>query len=256
MVEGPAPRPVPRTELETIMSGLSSSTSIGKPRDNHYYFTLTTFEVEDIMFRVPRLPFEAESQIFRDMFALPTDVPADGNSDEMPLVLHGVSAKDFRAFLKVLFDPAHAPQIEPTQDEWTSVMRLAHMWCCDRLFALAISKLDMLIADPVAKIVLAKTFGIKDWLLPAYFELATRKESFTLEEANKLGIECLVRLAEVRESRYRRLLGNQEEILSRSLSYRSYEYEEVEEVNPARMKDVGFLDADVRSAIAQAFNLG
>ena len=95
---------------------------VSKPRDDKFYLTLTTFEVrllifiitsladmygykvEGVLFRVPRDPFEAGSDVFKGMFALPpTDALEDGVSDKKPLVLHGISSRDFRALLKVLF---------------------------------------------------------------------------------------------------------------------------------------------------------
>ena len=41
------------------------------------------------------------------MFSLPPErnVQVEGISDERPLILEGVTQKDFRAFLKVLFPP-------------------------------------------------------------------------------------------------------------------------------------------------------
>ena len=41
------------------------------------------------------------------MFSLPPErnVQVEGMSDERPLILEGVTQKDFRAFLKVLFPP-------------------------------------------------------------------------------------------------------------------------------------------------------
>ena len=61
-------------------------------------------EVEGILFRVPRHPIEKESEVFKDMFALPV-VSNHGSSDETPIALHGVAVIHFRAFLRVLFDP-------------------------------------------------------------------------------------------------------------------------------------------------------
>lgn len=63
--------------------------------------------MEDCLFKVPRKPFEEQADIFRSMFLLPSGshAPIEGLSDDKPLVLEGVTKKDFRAFLQVLLPP-------------------------------------------------------------------------------------------------------------------------------------------------------
>ena len=64
--------------------------------------------MENVLFRVPRHPFETESEVFRDMFALPLEddsLVSDGSSDEKPLILDGIAANNFRALLKALMNP-------------------------------------------------------------------------------------------------------------------------------------------------------
>ncbi len=58
------------------------------------------------LFKVPRRRFEQESEIFRDMFALPTsDGNVEGSSDEHPLLLEGIAEDEFRTLLRVMFRP-------------------------------------------------------------------------------------------------------------------------------------------------------
>ena len=66
-------------------------------------------EVEGTLFRVPRHPFEQESEVFRDMFRLPIpkDSVPDGCNDSRPLRLDGILKKDFRPLLRVMF-PTYA----------------------------------------------------------------------------------------------------------------------------------------------------
>ncbi|KAL5490019.1 hypothetical protein ACEPAI_4852 [Sanghuangporus weigelae] len=165
----------------------SSPTYSGKKRDEQFYFTLITFEVENILFRVPRRSFEMESSVFKEMFELPSDGSSDGITDEKPLTLSGITVENFRVFLRVLFDPGHGSQDGLNQDEWISILHLSHMWSCDRLFALAIKKLNVPKVDPILKITLAKTYNIKDYdrLPPAYFSLVTRADPLTLEESER-----------------------------------------------------------------------
>jgi hypothetical protein len=62
-------------------------------------------EVEGCLFKVPRGPFERNSEVFQDMFRLPVpeNTVPDGSSDEHPLRLDGVKKNDFRQLLKVMF---------------------------------------------------------------------------------------------------------------------------------------------------------
>ena len=60
------------------------------------------------MFKLPRLLLAESSEIFRDMFLLPTveGIPHDGFSDEQPLKLEGIHKEHFRLLLKALKFPA------------------------------------------------------------------------------------------------------------------------------------------------------
>jgi hypothetical protein len=64
-------------------------------------------QVEDTLFRVPRHEFEETSEVFSDMFRLPTGEgslqTADGSSDENPILLEGHKAVDFANLLKILY---------------------------------------------------------------------------------------------------------------------------------------------------------
>ncbi|KAL5511358.1 hypothetical protein ACEPAH_4574 [Sanghuangporus vaninii] len=245
----------------------SSPTTSGKQRDEQFYYTLTTFEVENILFRVPRRPFELESPVFKEMFELPSDGSSDGNTDEKPLTLSGITVESFRAFLRVLLDPAYGLRSELQQDDWISVLRLSHMWSCDRLFALAVRELSFVEDDPILKITLAKTYNIGDWLPPAYFSLVTRAEPLTLEEAEKLGMETTMKLTEVRESRYRWIIDDLEEprlqpVVSSSFGFGTPNKKGKRSArgrSPINFcsvkKDVRLLDGDVRNSIQQIFGL-
>ena len=70
-----------------------------------YFYCIT--KVEDTLFKVPRKPFEDQSDIFRSMFLLPPEGNAqhDGVTDDKPVKLEGINKVDFRAFLRVLLPP-------------------------------------------------------------------------------------------------------------------------------------------------------
>jgi len=56
-------------------------------RDSLYYWESVTFLVEGVLFKVPRLSFEKNSNVFGDLFALPLgNNNAEGSSNENPRV--------------------------------------------------------------------------------------------------------------------------------------------------------------------------
>ena len=64
-------------------------------------------EVEDQLFKVPRLNFAEGSEVFATMFNLPPpggqDTDQDGSSDDHPLRLEGILKKDFIQLLRYKF---------------------------------------------------------------------------------------------------------------------------------------------------------
>jgi hypothetical protein len=61
--------------------------------------------VEERIFKVPRHHFNRNSEIFSTTFTLPAGdgIHAEGESDENPVVLEGISSIDFKSLLKVLY---------------------------------------------------------------------------------------------------------------------------------------------------------
>ncbi|RPD56040.1 hypothetical protein L227DRAFT_656560 [Lentinus tigrinus ALCF2SS1-6] len=204
----------------TILSQQSQNRFQGKGldtvvRDTTFYSDHVVFQVEKRLFKVPRRRFEEESDIFRDMFALPASGNnIEGTSDECPLLLEGIAECDFRALLHAMFTPQYRLSGEEsknlTSDGWTSVLKLATMWNFTALRAIAIDNLTILLrTDPVQWISLARTYDVREWLMPALLALARRSQPLQLHEAEVLGIATVVKMAEVRENLnyYQRFTG-------------------------------------------------
>ncbi|OCB88033.1 hypothetical protein A7U60_g4818 [Sanghuangporus baumii] len=178
-----------------------------RQRDDEFYINFIIFEVESILFRVPRHSFEANSETFRDMFAsIPATLTAEGSSDINPLILNGVTTTDFRALVKALLSPAYGSKIELNVTEWISVLRLAHLWTFGKLLDAAIEEIDRLSSDPALKISLAKKYNVSKWLRRNYFKLVMRLEPLTASEAEMIGTQCVLKLCEIRESRFKWVL--------------------------------------------------
>ena len=59
-------------------------------------------QVEGVLFKVPLRPFKEQSDVFRDMFILPSP-NAEGEMSKHPIRLEGIQADDFRALMKFMF---------------------------------------------------------------------------------------------------------------------------------------------------------
>ncbi|KAJ7924158.1 hypothetical protein B0H13DRAFT_1601983, partial [Mycena leptocephala] len=98
---------------------------------------------------------------------------------------------DFDRFLSVLYPADYSAHGCKTVEEWTSVLRLADKCGMQDIRRLAITQLTVC-AGPVDKIALGHRYGITEWLSPVYMALIMRKQSITVEEGAKLGVEALV----------------------------------------------------------------
>ena len=60
-------------------------------------------KVDGCLFKVPRLNFESQSDVFQTMFSLPSgEKVTEGGSDSQPLCLEGVNEKEFKLLLRIL----------------------------------------------------------------------------------------------------------------------------------------------------------
>ncbi|KAI0631074.1 hypothetical protein C8Q77DRAFT_1074944 [Trametes polyzona] len=180
---------------------------IGPTRDDLFYSDHVICRVENRLFKVPKQKFIEGSDIFRDMFALPVgNQGEEGHTDERPLFLEGVNADEFRTLLKAMFKPVYAPStaesIDLTTEEWVSVLKLTTRWDFSALRRVAIYKLATILSesDSVRWLCLARQFNVGEWLLESLARLARRTQALQMEEVDLLGIETVVKMAEVRES--------------------------------------------------------
>ncbi|EIN06768.1 hypothetical protein PUNSTDRAFT_46162 [Punctularia strigosozonata HHB-11173 SS5] len=167
-----------------------------------FYFANVVFQVEDVLFSVPRQTLERNSIVFRDMFEnpVPEGTDAEGVGDDNPIRLEGIELNDFEQLLDVLFQslPGQDPVLSCGQ--WVSVLKLSTMWQFDHIRSLAIRTLSVIPMEAVSKVVLAKTYNVEEWIVPSLNEIARRSEPIGVEDAAQLGLEWALKLAEVRES--------------------------------------------------------
>ncbi|KEP50070.1 BTB/POZ domain protein [Rhizoctonia solani 123E] len=175
-------------------------------RDSKFFFedSMVVIQIEDVRFKVHK-SILMESEVFSDMFTVAEDVGRggkniEGSSADYPIKLEGVNASDFECLLELLYEKHYTPQ-HPELDIplALSAFRLAHMWNFTELRACLLPHLDGNL-DDVDKIVYAREFDIKEWIIPAYIKLCHRTKPLNSEEAEKIGLKGAMLVFRLRES--------------------------------------------------------
>ncbi|GLB42213.1 hypothetical protein LshimejAT787_1102280 [Lyophyllum shimeji] len=192
-------------EPTSPINGMRSSAAA--ETDALYYLTPITIQVEDTLFKVPRVGFIQNSPVFRDMFSIPQPTEgststAEGLSDTNPVKLP-VNKGDFRRLLEVIYPLNIPPDPSMPKEGWIAVLRLAKMWEMSKIRALAIARLSAIGMGSVEKIVLAKEFHVPQWLRSGYQELVDQTEMLSLEDCDKIDYPSAIRIFRMRECKLR-----------------------------------------------------
>lgn len=109
--------------------------------------------------------------------------------------IHGINRTNRQGLEEAKFSEA----------DWCNLLSISHRYECERARERSIKEIDKL-HPPIGsadKIVMAKKFGVEEWLLPACVALVERQASLTYAEAEKLGLDMTVHLSEAREKSIR-----------------------------------------------------
>ncbi|KAG8912375.1 hypothetical protein FRC01_005131, partial [Tulasnella sp. 417] len=149
------------------------------------------FLVEDTLFHLPLRRLN-QSQYFRDMMEEKnTGLEGEGNSDEKPIFLSGISAFEMASFL----DATDASFLDGdpglTFHQWAAGLHLATMWGFDDIRTNIIAKMDETISkiDPLDRIDASLKCRVEKWLHPAYKVLCTRDNGLSNDDAGRLGLD-------------------------------------------------------------------
>ncbi|THH26340.1 hypothetical protein EUX98_g7847 [Antrodiella citrinella] len=165
-----------------------------------FFFEDLYIAIEDHLFKVPRRTFENSSDVFCDMFAVPVPggQPADGSCTEHPLLLTGATTEEFVQLLKVLtYD--EPSELSPT--EWEGALKLANLWQFTRVRDNAIMALQPIVykLSAVEIILKARQYDVNEWLTAAVCTMARRAGAVSKEDAQVIGIDDALKIAQVRE---------------------------------------------------------
>jgi len=176
---------------------------------NEFYWDNIIFKVEDKLFSVPRCEFVQLSEVFADMFCLPSGTAAhnEGQDREHPIVLEGYKKDEFTCLLKVMY-PRAGSLISGTsfdlrleKEEWVSVLKLSTIWNMTKIRNYAIHRLSTDVAlSPVEKILLARAHKVATWLDEGVTSLTSGDPKPTLESLATLGWETAARILWIRDS--------------------------------------------------------
>ncbi|KAH9175013.1 hypothetical protein EDB89DRAFT_1883674 [Lactarius sanguifluus] len=165
-------------------------------RHDAYFFKdgNVTFLVDGTLYCVHRYFFARDSVYFSKRFAQ-LDIR---DHEALPIIISigDVERKDFEALLSVLY-PAIFEAHELTYEQWKSVLHLSTRWGFASLRKLALK----FIKPPTShdQFVLARTYSVDHWVLPALTALCGRSLPLSLDEARQMSMDDLILVATVRE---------------------------------------------------------
>lgn len=185
-----------------LWANSNETASIRPRRHEHFYFQdgNVIFQVEDVLFNVHRYFFQQHSSAFESMFLYkPAEgEPLEGSADEHPIILGQTSAQDFERLFCIMYPRGFGHYELTTTEEWTSVLRLAHMWQFDSILSLVAKQLPG-VATLADQIALAREFALPGIIGFAGKRLCWRKEPLTLSETKRLGTVAAYAIGHLRE---------------------------------------------------------
>ncbi|KIM37710.1 hypothetical protein M413DRAFT_254032 [Hebeloma cylindrosporum] len=193
-----------------------------------FYWDNIVIKVEDRLFCVPRCEFVQSSEVFADMFLLPSAPGAnpEGRDREHPLVLEGYKKDEFACLLKVMY-PTYVAMtftnfilficglvyragslISGTtlalalgKEEWVSVLKLSTIWNMEKIRAYAIHRLSTdFVLSPTEKIHLARAHKVAAWLDEGVTSLVSTDQKPTLADLATLGWETAAQILWIRDN--------------------------------------------------------
>jgi hypothetical protein len=153
-----------------------------------------TFLVDGTLYCIHRYFFSRDSAYFSTKLGQ-LDV-RDHEPLNTIISLGDVERKDFEAFLSVMY-PKNFEEHGLSYERWKSVLHLSTRWGFASLRELALRS----IKPPTSfdQLLLARTYNVDHWVLPALSTLCKRKRPINLKEARQMNIEDIVVVATVRE---------------------------------------------------------
>ncbi|KAI5890934.1 uncharacterized protein SCHCODRAFT_02600162 [Schizophyllum commune H4-8] len=150
------------------------------------------FKVEDTLFTVHTYFLVEHSPVFKDMLQVAQANEGEGSSEDNPIILEDIPARDFDLLVRVLYTSCALTQTSPLQtasvEECASLIELLERWQMDEILAGVRQVLHDRDWDLADKIALARATKMNAvWLSTAYQDLILRDTPPTLDEGARMG---------------------------------------------------------------------
>ncbi|KAF4620940.1 hypothetical protein D9613_001093 [Agrocybe pediades] len=178
--------------MECTIPSISTPTPVLRDFFNSYNMATIYVKVENVVFAIPRYILNFPGSPFEMMFKLPQ--PGDGErkegaSEQNPIVIEGVAADDFEAFLHAFHSlPGNAPTPKFAvggEDYWLAVLKLATMWRYGDLHKRAVEQMNknaiVSRKTPLEMIYLGRKYSVPAWVKDGYVTLCSQ-EHLKLED--------------------------------------------------------------------------
>ncbi|KAI9463261.1 hypothetical protein BJY52DRAFT_1077824, partial [Lactarius psammicola] len=165
-------------------------------RHSRYFFKdgNVTFLINGFLYCVHRYLFSRESVYFSTGFARLG--ARDHEALSTIVSLGNVECEDFEALLFVLY-PESFEEREISYEQWRSVLLLSTRWGFTSLRGLALRSIKP--PTPCDQLLLARTYAVDHWIVPALSALCERTAPLSLDEVRRMNDEDVVLVAAVRE---------------------------------------------------------
>ncbi|KAJ3493682.1 hypothetical protein NLJ89_g10961 [Agrocybe chaxingu] len=177
--------------------------------NSQFYWDNIVIQVEDELFCVPRCEFVRSSEVFADMFLLPSGPAAchEGQDRKHPIVLEGYKKHDFACLLKVMYPTAGSLisgtklDLDLEKKEWASVLKLSAVWNMKKIRAYAIHRLSTDISlSAIEKVILGRAHKVGAWLEEGLCSLVSSDYRPTLADLGTLGWETAAQILWIRDT--------------------------------------------------------
>ncbi|TFK21329.1 hypothetical protein FA15DRAFT_645737 [Coprinopsis marcescibilis] len=176
--------------------------------ERNFFWECIVFKVEDELFSVPKNEFVRVSDVFADMFEMPS---GEGRDRDHPITLEGYTKREFRSLLNVMFPlheyliPDSGTTLKFSKEEWLGVLKLASTWNMAKIKGYAAQEIGKLTDEqairPLEKIQLARRHSVPNWLEEGITSLLEQSEPTPLDEFEEtVGLSTASRILAIRDA--------------------------------------------------------
>ncbi|KAI5993212.1 hypothetical protein EDD15DRAFT_2367447 [Pisolithus albus] len=158
------------------------------------------FQADSTLFRLHKGVLFVHSPTLENIFALPSGVENDGEDEDHPIFLPGISGEEFDHFVSWLYHVSGAVPHDRNLPSLVAILKVSRLWQIENSIAWAIAHLNQLELSAVHKLELARKYTIPQWIAPAVRSLTLASLSAIDEdETLVLGVRVYSIIARARE---------------------------------------------------------